>query len=93
MFRHLSNMADSKVILMRIRIIIFIIIWSLLLPIYFGNANVRANVIAPNSEENVDYLISQGVEAYEQGTYEQAMEYLEYQLRSMKIKDWSSFYV
>jgi len=70
-------MADRKVILMRITIIFFIIIWSLLLPIYFGNANVRATVIAPNSEANVDYLISIAVEAYEQGTYEQAIEYFD----------------
>jgi tetratricopeptide (TPR) repeat protein len=70
-------MADRKVILMRITIIFFIIIWSLLLPIYFGNANVRATVIAPNSEENVDYLISIAVEAYEQGMYEQAIEYFD----------------
>src|SRR5215212_1797923 len=77
MFRHIPNMADPKVILMRIRIIIFIIIWSLLLPIYFGNANVRATVITPNSEENVDYLISQAVEAYEQGMYEEAIVYFD----------------
>ena len=77
MFRHTPNMTDPKVILMRIRAIIFIIIWSLLLPIYFGNANVSATVITPNSEENVDFLISQAEEAYGQGMYEQAIVYFD----------------
>jgi tetratricopeptide (TPR) repeat protein len=37
--------------MIRIITLIIIIAWSLLLPIYLGNANVRASVIAQNSDE------------------------------------------
>jgi hypothetical protein len=62
--------------------------WSLLLPTYFGNVNVKASsVIAspppPNSEDDVNYLQSKAVEAMGQGMYEEALAYLD---RALEIE-------
>jgi tetratricopeptide (TPR) repeat protein len=58
-------------------IIVVVVAWSsFLLPMYFGNANLITSVAAQQNSEEKD-LFFRGNNAYQQGRYEEAIEYFD----------------
>jgi tetratricopeptide (TPR) repeat protein len=58
-------------------IVIIIVAWSsILLPVYFGSANLITSVAAQQNSEEED-LFFRGNNAYQQGRYEEAIEYFD----------------
>ena len=59
-------------------ILVIIVIWAILLSVYSGSATVIPSVSAQDSssQEESEYLLYlEGTKAYQQGMYEQAIEY------------------
>jgi tetratricopeptide (TPR) repeat protein len=58
-------------------IVIIIVAWSSILsPVYFGSANLITSVAAQQNSEEED-LFFRGNNAYQQGRYEEAIEYFD----------------
>ncbi len=73
-------MADANGMLLtfaKLILIIIIVAWSsFLVPMYFGNANLITSVAAQQNSEEED-LFFRGNNAYQQGRYEEAIEYFD----------------
>ncbi len=75
-----QSVADANGMLLtfaKLTLIIIIVAWSsFLLPMYFGNANLITSVAAQQNSEEED-LFFRGNNAYQQGRYEEAIEYFD----------------